>query len=50
MPAAAASADMLATKALKSPPQRAAKEGVAATRAARTMKARSMGKTIRYGK
>jgi hypothetical protein len=35
---------MLATKELKSPPQRAAKEGVvAATRAARRIKMRSMG-------
>src|SRR5487761_1977782 len=43
MPADAASAEMLWTKALKSPPQRAAWAEVAATRAQRTRATRSIG-------
>jgi len=41
IPAAEASADIAATKVLKSPPQRAAKEGVARVRAERRMARRN---------
>ena len=41
-PAACASADMLATKLLKSPPQRAAKDGVARIRVQSTTAKRSI--------
>ena len=42
MPAAAASAEMLETKVLKSPPQRAASAGVAKARAASRVRKRSL--------
>src|SRR5713226_2273068 len=42
IPAACASADIAATKVLKSPPQRAARQGVASVSAIRTMAKRSI--------